>query len=274
MTVAVVAVCDIAGCGGDERPPVTAPSPTAGIDSLPVATPVPPSPVAPPPVQPTAVPSPRPPATPRSGPATVVSRGPATRRAVALTFDAGADRGFAETILNILAREGVAGSFGMTGQWAEKNADLVARMANEGHLLITHTYDHASFTGLSTTGRAMPRAQRWSELDRTEQIVSAITGRSTRPFFRPPYGDYDASVNNDVGDRGYAYNVMWTVDSRGWMGLAAPEITRRCLDLAEPGAIYVFHVGAASADAQALPSIIAELRIRGYAFVRVSDLVE
>jgi peptidoglycan/xylan/chitin deacetylase (PgdA/CDA1 family) len=205
--------------------------------------------------------------------ATVLSRGPANTRTVALTFDAGSDRGFAREILDTLANEGVAASFGMTGRWAELNPDLVKRMANEGHDLINHTYDHSSFTGLSTDGKAMPQAQRWSQLDRTEQILAGLTGQSSRPFFRPPYGDYDASVNRDVGARGYAYNVMWTVDSRGWMGLPAQGIVDRCLQMAVPGAIYVFHVGAASADAQALPGIIAGLRAQGYTFARISEYV-
>jgi hypothetical protein len=57
---------------------------------------------------------------------------------------------------------------------------------------------------------------------------------------------------------------MWTVDSRGWMGLAAPLITQRCTDLAEPGAIYVFHVGSASQDGPALQGIIDGLRAANY----------
>jgi len=80
-------------------------------------------------------------------------------------------------------------------------------------------------------------------------------------------------VNNDVGARGYGFNVMWTIDSQGWLGIAADRIVRRCLDMAAPGAIYVFHVGAASADAQALPEIITGLRERGYGFALVSQFV-
>jgi hypothetical protein len=49
---------------------------------------------------------------------------------------------------------------------------------------------------------------------------------------------------------------MWTVDSRGWLGISAAEITQRCLDNASPGAIYVFHVGSASQDGPALQPVI------------------
>ena len=72
---------------------------------------------------------------------------------------------------------------------------------------------------------------------------------------------------------GYYYNVLWTVDSLGWNGLSAGAIVNRVLGGAAPGAIVLFHVGAASADAAALPAIIDGLRARGYSFATVEELV-
>jgi peptidoglycan/xylan/chitin deacetylase (PgdA/CDA1 family) len=158
----------------------------------------------------------------------VIRRGNPGRMAVALSFDAGADAGYAGLILDTLSANGILASFGMTGRWAEQNPDLVQRMVSDGHHLINHSYDHASMTGASTRTRALTREERWWQLDRTEEIIVGLTGATTKPFFRPPYGAHDASVNEDVGARGYAYNVLWTVDSRGWMGWAAGAITQRC----------------------------------------------
>ena len=73
------------------------------------------------------------------------------------------------------------------------------------------------------------------------------------PWFRPPYGDEDASVRADVGSAGYRYELMWTVDSLGWKGGASSEVVQRCLSRAEPGAIYLVHVGSASTDAAVAP---------------------
>ena len=210
----------------------------------------------------------------QTGPAVVVYRGNPNRLAVALTFDAGADRGYAEYILDVLLYLGVPASFGMTGAWAERNPDLVQRMAAEGHRLMNHTYDHGSFTGLSTRRRPLTAEQRWAQLDRTEQIIYDLTGQSTLPLFRAPYGDTDASVLRDIAARGYAYNVLWTVDSGGWQYLSAGAITQRCLRQAVPGAIYVMHVGVESQDAVALPAIIAGLRDAGYAFETVDQILE
>ena len=190
---------------------------------------------------------------------------------VAFSFDAGVDVGFTAQILDTLKANGITASFGITGRWAEQNPEMLRRIVQEGHHLINHSYDHPSFTGLSTKAAPLTQAQRWEQLDKTESIVQGLTGASTKPYFRPPYGDYDESVNADVYARGYLYNVLWTVDSRGWQGLSAQEITERCLSLAEPGAIYIFHVGSASQDAVALPGIIEGLRAMGYAIGSLSQ---
>ncbi len=201
-----------------------------------------------------------------TGPAQVVRNVTTTQRLVVFTFDAGADRGFTGQILDTLARNRITAGWGITGWWAEQNPDLVRRIADAGHYFINHSYDHQSFTGLSTGMAPLTRAQRWRQLDRTEQIIRDLAGRSTLPYFRPPYGDFNASVNADVGARGYRYNVMWAVDSQGWRGLSATAITERSLRLRAPGAVYVFHVGSASRDAAALQDIIDGLRAAGYGF--------
>jgi peptidoglycan/xylan/chitin deacetylase (PgdA/CDA1 family) len=192
---------------------------------------------------------------------------------IALTFDAGADAGFTAQILDTLKAEGITASFGVTGRWAEQNAALLRRIVQDGHELINHTYDHDSFTGRSTGKPPQSRESRWRQLDQTATIVQGLSGADVRPYFRPPYGDYDASVNEDVFARGYTYNVMWTVDSLGWNGLPAAEIVTRCLDMAVPGAIYIFHVGSASQDAAALPEVIQGLRNQGYALGSVTALL-
>jgi peptidoglycan/xylan/chitin deacetylase (PgdA/CDA1 family) len=268
LALALLAVA----CGGGEPEPT--PTSTRTASPRPTYTPTPPpsatsTPV--PPATPTAVPPPPPTATrPPAGPARVIWQGSAADRTVALTFDAGSDAGYTAQVLDTLRANGITAAFGMTGRWAEQNPDLLRRIVREGQQLINHSYDHPSFTGRSTNTAPLSREQRWSQLDRTEAVVRDLAGASTLPYFRPPYGDFDDSVNADVGARGYSYNIMWTVDSRGWQGISADEIVARCLSLAEPGAIYIFHVGSASQDGPALQRVIDGLRAAGYSFVPLS----
>lgn len=188
---------------------------------------------------------------------------------MALTFDAGADTGYTSEILDTLSANGVRASFGMTGKWAEANPDLLRRIVDEGHMVINHTYSHRSFTGYSTGSAPLTYGERADELWKTHSTILRIAGASSKPYFRPPYGDYDGSVLADVYSRGYTYNVMWSTDSLGWKGLSKQEILQRVLNGLEPGAIYLFHVGSQSQDGPALQSIITALRKRGYDFATI-----
>jgi len=185
---------------------------------------------------------------------------------IALTFDCGSDTGYAAQILDTAKAKGVRLSFGMTGTWAQANPDLVRRMVVEGHHLINHSWNHPDFTTITP-------AQRADQLRRTADLVRSLTGYELRPYFRPPYGAYNAGVLADVAANGYTYSIMWTVDTLGWQGKSIGEITQRTLDAAAPGAIVLMHVGAASLDGPALGGIIDQLRARGYRFATVDDFI-
>lgn len=212
-------------------------------------------------------------------PATTVSRGNTSRRMVSYTFDAGADLGYTGQILDFLRDHHLTASFGMTGKWAAANPTYVQRIDAEGHHLFNHTWTHDSFTGFSTGQPAMTPARRTEELIRTNKKIDALTGRSTRPYFRPPYGDYDSSVLRDVGANRFSTNVMWSVDSLGWKGLTARQICDRvtgAMSAASNGGngfIVLFHVGAQSQDANALFCITSRLRNRGFAFGSVPQVL-
>lgn len=266
LLLAALAVA-LAACGGGESATSTPTPSPLDTATLPATSQPATSTVVPPPA-PTETPLPA-----ADGAARVVRGGDPSRRVVTLTFDAGADTGFTAQILDTLAQNDIIAAFGVTGAWAQRNPELTRRIANEGHTLINHSFDHASFTGLSSETPALTQEQRWYQLDRTESIVSDVTGVTTKPYFRPPYGDYDASVNEDVGARGYRYNVMWAVDSGGWRGISADEIVQICLDQSAPGAILIFHVGAASQDANALQRVIDGLRAQGDGFVSLPELI-
>lgn len=191
---------------------------------------------------------------------------------VALTFDAGADRGYTEDILKTLRDANVAASFSLTGTWARANPDLVRRIAAEGYLVINHTLDHRSLTGVSDTFGGLSAALRRQELDDADAILAPLIGRSTRPWYRLPYGDDDARVAADLAPAGYVRKAGWSVDSFGWRGASLEDIVQRSLSLAAPNAVYVLHVGRASQDGPALPRVIAGLRERGFSFASMAAL--
>lgn len=225
-------------------------------------------------------PTPRPvaPADPGSGSAiTVDGSGSNDRLQIALTFDAGEDRGYGEAILDYLRDEGITATFGMTGQWAAKYPDLVVRMVNEGHQLMNHSYTHRSFDGRSTGTSRLTSDEVRQELQRTEEIVKTITGGyEMKPYFRFPYQDWDAELLAQIYEAGYYLNIFWTCDTLGWKVLTtAADVARRCTTDALPHEITLLHVGAAAAaDYEALPALVGFYREQGYEFVSIEQMLQ
>ncbi len=212
--------------------------------------------------------APAPPAAART-----IARFPTIEPIVVLTLDAGADRGNAAQILDILAAKNVKASFGITGLWARDNPDLVRRIGAEGHHVINHTLDHRSFTGLSDGRGGLGADARIAELEQADAIFAPLLGTSARPWFRPPYGEYDAAVAGQLAAAGYYYNLLWTIDTQGWNGASTRAILDRTFAGAAPGAIVLMHVGSGSRDAEALGPMIDGLRARGYRFATAAELV-
>ena len=66
-----------------------------------------------------------------------------------LTFDAGFENGLTAGILDTLKKHQVPAAFFLVGNYIEKNADLVRRMAAEGHTVGNHTMHHYDMSKLS-----------------------------------------------------------------------------------------------------------------------------
>ena len=226
-------------------------------------------------VAPVQIERPAAPPDPGTGLSTLIEGGTNGRLEVALTFDAGADTGYGAEILDLLREEGIPATFGMTGIWAQENPDLVQRMAAEGHQLMNHTWDHSSLTGANTQMPAMTPEQVAQQLADTEAVVRDLTGYEMRPYFRPPYGDYDAASLEYLYDNGYYLSIWWTCDTRGWAGWGAQEIIDYCTTNIAEDEIILLHVGAAAAgDFEALPGLIQFFRDSGYAFVTIEQMLQ
>jgi peptidoglycan/xylan/chitin deacetylase (PgdA/CDA1 family) len=218
---------------------------------------------------------PPPPPDPGTGLSTIVDGGTNGRLEVALTFDAGADTGYAAGILDLLRDEGIKATFGMTGVWAESNPDLVRRMVAEGHQLMNHTWDHSSLTGANTQMPPMTPEQVTQQLADTEAVVRDLTGYEMHPYFRPPYGDYDEDSLRYLYDNGYTETIWWTCDTRGWAGWGAQQIIDYCTTNIAEDEILLLHVGAAAVgDFEALPGLIEFFRDNGYSFVTIEQMLQ
>lgn len=188
-------------------------------------------------------------------------------KVIALTFDDGSDGKNIPKILQILTDNNIKGTFFITGKAAKSHPDLIKKIASHGSLIGNHSYSHPYFTKLTAS-------QMVSELAQCETTLKDITGLTTKPYFRPPYGAYNTAVLKAVGGAGYTKTIKWTVDSLDWKGITASEIVTRVMNNATPGGIVLMHVGAeASGTPTALPQIISKLKAKGYKFVTVKQLL-
>lgn len=263
--------------------PTPTPSPTPPPTSEPTI-PQTPTPSPTPMVEPTPIPTEVPVVTegllpPETGQeqSLIINRGESGRIEVAFTFDAGEGAGYTVEILDLLAEYGVDGTFGVTGQWAEQHPELMRRIVDEGHQLLNHTYDHSSFTGFSNGAEPLADDERHEQVASTERIIAAVTGGyETSPYFRFPYGDYDAGALDLLGELGFTYTLWWSCDTQGWNGFTPDVIVGLCgsdADLGGPGAILLMHV-ANENDWNALEPLVEDYLAAGYDFVTTEQLLQ
>lgn len=193
-----------------------------------------------------------------------VSRGGASGKLIALTFDAGADANDTAGILDTLERNGLRCTFFLTGDFVKGSRELVTRMAGEGHELGNHSYSHPRFTSLSP-------AEVESQIARTEEAVRELTGLSSRPYFRFPYGAGSTELVKEINALGYI-GMLWTFDSLDSMGASAAAIRQRVSRYSCPGAIVLMHCGSVE-EAKALPDVITDLEAAGYRIVTLTEVL-
>ncbi|MCR6629905.1 MAG: polysaccharide deacetylase family protein [Magnetospirillum sp.] len=205
--------------------------------------------------------------------AEVIERLPTTGKVVALTFDAceakGAPAHFDRAILDYLEAEKLPFTVFATGLFAQHNRDDLARLAKLPEAEIeNHSFDHPQHTERLDLDRAL------AEVKGGDDAIEAATGR--RPvFFRFPAGNYDAATLAAVEGSGHRV-VHWRWPSGDpAKGLTPEHLRDWVVAKTRPGDILIFHVnGRAPATHAALPQVVAELRRRGYSFVRLDEVLK
>jgi cellulose synthase/poly-beta-1,6-N-acetylglucosamine synthase-like glycosyltransferase/peptidoglycan/xylan/chitin deacetylase (PgdA/CDA1 family)/spore germination protein YaaH len=208
----------------------------------------------------------------------VIRRGGDTPGKIALTFDDGPNPEWTPKILDILKEKGVHASFFIIGENGTANPRLVQRILAEGHDLGNHTYTHPN---LGET----PEGVAGIEINATQRLIEALTGRSTR-LFRPPYfGDAEPSTAQEIAPMEVAERLGYLtvglkVDPDDWQQPSPELIVQRVVaaatdpDPEKRGEIVLLHDGGGdrSHTVAALPKLIDALRALGLEFVSASEL--
>ncbi|MDP1784228.1 MAG: polysaccharide deacetylase family protein [Sulfuricurvum sp.] len=193
----------------------------------------------------------------------VVVNGDPTRKNIALTFDDSPDENNTIKLLNILDTHHVKAAFFMIGgTMRDGNISVVKQTHNEGHLVLSHSFNHPRFTDLNETAII-------EQLDKAAGRIEAIT-QNYPLLFRPPYGSINQNVLNTINEHNVT-TVLWSLDSLDWTLKDPDAVIQNVVSNVRNGDIILMHRNPTSVAS--LAKIIEILQSQGYTIDRLDTLL-
>ena len=193
--------------------------------------------------------------------------GDTQKKTIYLTFDAGYENGCTAKILDVLKSHNVPAAFFLVGNYIEKNADLVRRMVEEGHIVGNHTMHHYDMSKLSTK-EAFSK-----ELTDLETLFKETTGKDLPKYYRPPQGIYSKDNLLMAKELGYQ-TVFWSLAYMDWNNDAQPtaeEAYAKLLPRIHDGAVVLLH-STSQTNAAILDDLLTKWKDMGYSFESIDRL--
>ena len=182
---------------------------------------------------------------------------------VVLTFDDGPMPWITRSILETLDRHCTKATFFSVGRMAVTYPETLRDILARGHTLGSHTWSHPF---------GMPRLRRDVAIDEIERgfaAVAAAAGQPIAPFFRFPGLSDSAALVAYLRTRSIATFTVDVVSNDSYISNPAELVRTTLLRVTErQGGIILFHDIKAS-TARALPTILTELKKRGYTAVHL-----
>ena len=193
--------------------------------------------------------------------------GDTTDKVLYLTFDAGYENGCTEKILDTLKKQNVKAAFFLVGNYIEKNADLVRRMVEEGHIVGNHTMHHPD---MSKLGEKDAFAKELTDL---EVLYRETTGQDMQKFYRPPQGIYSEENLKMAKALGYK-TVFWSLAYVDWNNDSQPTAEQafsKLLPRTHNGAVVLLH-STSRTNAEILDELLTKWKEMGYRFETLEHL--
>jgi peptidoglycan/xylan/chitin deacetylase (PgdA/CDA1 family) len=186
---------------------------------------------------------------------------------VVLTFDDGPSRAYTKPILDALAAHCTKATFFMVGRMALSDPQMVKYVADLGHTVATHTWSHAN---LHQVGPAAAEV----EIEMGVSAVRHALGKPISPFFRFPYLRDTPGALRQLADRHMAAFSI-DVDSKDYLTHSPSAVIGRVLGglaKSRKGIILMHDIQVSTA--RAMPTLLAELKARGYKVVHIRPKVD
>lgn len=184
---------------------------------------------------------------------------------LALTFDDGPNPKITPIILNILEKNNVRATFFVVGENAQRYPELIKRMYRDGDQIGNHTFNHPFMTRISKKNQIM-------EITRNIKIIQKILPGYKITAFRPPYGD----LNNQVEDEVFQNKeniVFWSVDDEDYRGYSPDVLQKNVYSEVFPGGVVLMH-DIHYNTTLALNNEIEHLKKLKYKFLTIDEIIK
>ena len=181
---------------------------------------------------------------------------------VALTFNCAWGGDDIEGILKSLEKYNAKATFFIVGEWAERYPDKLKAIANAGHELGGHSYNHKDYQSLTAE-------EIKNDIYKTAQAVNMSCGKEIK-LIRVPSGSYNSDVISAIEEAGYI-PVQWSVDSVDYGDADSEGIFFRATSKTVTGDIILMHTGTKN-TATVLPRILDSLT-GNFDLLTVSELM-
>ncbi|MGQ4598015.1 polysaccharide deacetylase family protein [Nocardia sp. R6R-6] len=138
-------------------------------------------------------------------PAATITALPGPGNTMALTVDDGASPEVVGAYIQFAKDTGARFTFFVTAyydSWAIHRNALRPLVESGQVQLGNHTWDHADLTNISASAAA-------AQLQRAKTYLRDNFGVDGTPYFRPPFGRHNATVDRVAADLGYTVPTMW-----------------------------------------------------------------
>ena len=193
--------------------------------------------------------------------------GDTSKKVIYLTFDAGYENGSTAKILDALKAHNAPAAFFLVGNYIEKNADLVRRMVEEGHIVGNHTMHHPDMSRIEN------REDFEKELSGLEELFRQTTGKDLPKYYRPPQGIYSEENLRLAKELGYR-TVFWSLAYVDWNNDAQPTAEQafdKLLPRIHNGAVVLLH-STSQTNGEILDELLTKWEDMGYTFGNLEEL--
>jgi peptidoglycan-N-acetylglucosamine deacetylase len=173
---------------------------------------------------------------------------------VALTFDDGPHPETTPWLLEELDTYGLRATFFVVGRQVERFPELTRQLAEAGHELANHTYDHPDLRHLGDGAID-------TQLQVTTEVIAEASGVTPR-WFRPPFGATNDRVRARVEAHGMT-EVIWSIDTHDWRASVSEADVIAAVTSAENGDVVLAHDRGKPNTPGAIAAIAADLEARG-----------